>query len=889
MPLEAGQQLLHYRLIAKIGEGGMGVVWRARDPRLDRDVAIKVLPEAFVSDPERLARFEREAKVLASLNHTNVGQIYGVEETEGRKALILELVEGPTLADRIARGPLPLREALETARQIAEGLEAAHELGVTHRDLKPANVKVRADGAVKLLDFGLAKASGSDGTSGPSESDTRTIGSTRTGTVLGTAAYMSPEQACGRPVDKRTDVWAFGCLLFECLSGRPLFRRDSVAETLAAIVEREPEWDRLPADTPATIRRLLRRCLRKDSRLRTRDVGDARIEIVDVLDGGTDSAGDEPVRKVATGGRAWIAATVLAAFAIGVAAGWSWIASSSPQTLPHFRSLRLTEMAGIEETPAVSPDGKAVAFVAPVDDTRQVFVRLLDKGAPIQVTDEPADHSFPRWADESTLIYYRHPVNEVDAGALWQTLVPSSTPPRRIGPAQGGADVSHSGRWIATFRTDDEGPALVLIDRDGVEPEVVKRLPPAVYSTPRWSPDDGSIAFQAARVEFFDNEIRSIRRDAEEARVVARAGQIRGLAWLPDGSGLVYATSEGAALAYPPIFTLKVVDPTGEPLLDVPLADAGYASYVEPDVTRDGKLVVSRVRMESDVFRFPVDGSPVQNVANAERVTTQTGQVQTPSASPSGDEVAYLSDSGGHANVWIARVDGSRPPLQITNESDPSTAVGIPLWSPAGDSIIFVKHPAGVGLEEWLIRPDGTGERLLAEGAGASWSHDGEWVYYVTRSTVSSAEPCTRKVRVDGTESVPVRCGALGLAVSSDGATGYFSPAADRVGEVWKVTPVDTGDPEPLVTNLESRIPMRPHHYQLSPDDRWLATPLEDRGTTNLWLVSTEDGSLRRVTDFGRRPTMIGRQVSWSGDGRHLFAAVAEMDADIVLLEGVLP
>jgi Tol biopolymer transport system component len=887
--IEAGQQLLHYRLIEKIGEGGMGVVWKAADTILDRDVAIKLLPPAFAADADRLARFRREAKVLASLNHPSIGGIHGLEEVDGVHALVLELVEGPTLAERIARGPIPFAEALPIARQIAEALEAAHEQGIIHRDLKPANVKVKPDGTVKLLDFGLAKAIEVEEAIDPTEAPTRTQEQTRQGVILGTSVYMSPEQACGKSVDKRTDIWSFGCVLFECVSGCRIFQRDTVTETLAAVLEQEPEWRRLPGDTPPSIRRLLRRCLNKDPRLRIRDIGDARIEIGEVLEGGLDTEAMEVNRAPGTNSRAWAAALTVAALAIGAVAGGFWINRSSAPPPSTIRQQRVTEIVGMEETPAVSPDGKAVAFVVPVNGKRQVFVRLLAKGAPIQITQEETDHSFPRWADESTLIYFLHSDEEDDPGSLWETLILSSTPPRLIGVAQGEADVDHTGRRIATFRTDSDGVALILIDRDGERAETVKRLPPGIYSSPRWSPDDQVIAFHA-ELDFVNSEIRLLHVVGGETETVVHAGKIRGFAWLPDGSGLVYSSSEGSTLPYPPTFSLRVMKMDSNADFQLPLVDAGYASYIEPDVTRDGQVVASRVRLESDIFRYPVDGSPLENVANAKRITQQTGQVQTPSVSPSGEEVAYLSDSGGHANIWIARVDGSQPPRQITDDKDPSTFIGIPVWSPRGDRIVYIKHRAGVGTEEWLVNSDGTEQHLLVAGAGASWSHDGEWLYYITAATLNSAtEQCTHKIHIDSKQSVPVRCGAAGLVVTSDGTTAYFSPSSYREGEVWKATPVDTGAPEPLVTNLKARIPVWPHQYDLSSDDRWLAAPLKDHGTTNLWIISTEDGSLRQVTDFQQRSTTIGRQVSWSTDNKYIFAALVETDADIVLLEGALP
>ena len=246
MPLEVGSRLGHYNVTALIGEGGMGQVYRARDTTLDRDVALKVLPDAFTADPDRLARFEREAKVLASLNHPNIGAIYGLEKSGDTRALVLELIEGPTLADRIKRGPIPLDEALPIAKQIAEALEAAHEAGVIHRDLKPANIKVRDDGTVKVLDFGLAKALDPSPIGDPSQSPTVTAAATQMGVIMGTAAYMSPEQARGKAVDKRADVWAFGAVLFEMLAGRRPFDGDDLSETLAAVIKSEPDWEALP-------------------------------------------------------------------------------------------------------------------------------------------------------------------------------------------------------------------------------------------------------------------------------------------------------------------------------------------------------------------------------------------------------------------------------------------------------------------------------------------------------------------------------------------------------------------------------------------------------------------------------------------------------------------
>ena len=277
MPLTPGTTLGSYTVTAKIGEGGMGEVYRARDTKLDRDVALKVLPQAFTDDPDRLARFEREAKVLASLNHPNIGHIYGLEEAEGTRALVLELIEGPTLEDRIKRGPIPLDEALPIAKQIAEALEAAHEAGIIHRDLKPANIKVREDGTVKVLDFGLAKALDTAPVGDPNESPTLTAAATQTGVIMGTAAYMSPEQARGKPVDKRADIWAFGAILFEMLTASRAFVGDHVSDTLAAVLRAEVRLNVLPDGTPDRIRQVLSACLQRDPKQRVADMQDVRL------------------------------------------------------------------------------------------------------------------------------------------------------------------------------------------------------------------------------------------------------------------------------------------------------------------------------------------------------------------------------------------------------------------------------------------------------------------------------------------------------------------------------------------------------------------------------------------------------------------------------------
>ena len=340
MALNVGSRLGHYDVTALIGEGGMGQVYQATDTKLKRQVALKILPEAFSADPERLARFQREAEVLASLNHPNIAAIHGLEEAEGIRALVLELVEGPTLADRIKRGPIPLDEALPIAKQIAEALEAAHEKGIIHRDLKPANIKVREDGTVKVLDFGLAKALDPSPTGDPSESPTLTAMATQMGVIMGTAAYMSPEQARGKTVDKRADIWAFGCVLYEMLTGQMAFHGEDVSMTLASVMKSDLNVKTLPPGVPTAVRMVLRRCLEKDPGERIRDIGDVRLAMEGAFET-TVSAPSEPVVRPQL--QVWqrpavIAAALVATLVTGGVVVWS-LMRPAPAPRPVTRSL----------------------------------------------------------------------------------------------------------------------------------------------------------------------------------------------------------------------------------------------------------------------------------------------------------------------------------------------------------------------------------------------------------------------------------------------------------------------------------------------------------------------------------------------------------------------
>jgi serine/threonine protein kinase len=850
----AGSRFGLYEIVELLGAGGMGEVYRARDTRLDRQVALKVLSQALGQDADRLARFDREARILASLNHPGIAAIHGIDECDGVRALVLEFVEGGTLADRLlARSTLPVDETLEIARQIADALDAAHERGIVHRDLKPSNVGLTRGGAVKLLDFGIAKTNSTPAAFLNAEDDrlaaaTVTL-ATRDGRVLGTVAYMSPEQARGQTVDKRTDIWAFGCVVFEMLTGTRAFSSTTDSDTVVAVLEHEPKWKALPPAVPANLRRLLERCLEKDVRRRLRDIGDAREYLTVHAD--TDEARSMPRRR-------------------------------------RVEFQRLTDEVGLNESPAISPDGKMVAFVAAVDGRLQVWIRLLTGGTPLQVTRDDVDHLHPRWApDSSSLIYYTPSDDPGGEGTLWEVSALGGLPRPIIGAISGG-DISHDGRRIAFLRADEGRAVLTTVARDGSDSQPVTSVARGHFSRfPRWSPDDQWLAFHGRGRTVWDERLWIVPAQGGECRAIARATFMRGVSWLPNGSGLVYSSSGGSTLPYPPTFNLRIVEIDGSADEQITCGDV---SLVEPDVHASGRLVVSRVRSQSDIWKCPVGDSAAENTSRMTQVTMQTGQVQTPSISPDGSQLVYLSDNGGHANLWVVRTDGTRA-RQITFERDPAITIGTPRWSPAGDAIVYIVNRDLPQL--WTIRPDGRGARKLVEpGLWPAWSDDGKWLYYTPN--VDGEQYTIEKVPATGGSPIVVRADRNSTAPTVGRDVLYFIAfAAPELGswdwEILRASPED-GAPETVGRVAGSRIPLSPLYLQpaLSRDGRWLALSLVDGATSNLWMLSTVDGSWRQVTDFGDVPTLIVRQVSWSPDGQHLYAAVSKQNGDIVMFDGLV-
>ena len=715
MSLAPGTRLGPHEVVALVGAGGMGEVYRARDTKLARDIALKILPDAFAYDADRLHRFRREAHVLASLNHPNIAQIYGFEEAEGLHALVMELVDGPTLADRIARGQIPVDEALPIAKQIADALEEAHEQGIIHRDLKPANIKVRDNGTVKVLDFGLAKAIEPAGANHVDVSQSPTITSpamTHMGMILGTAAYMSPEQARGRPIDKRTDIWAFGCVLYEMLTGLRAFGGDGLTDTLAAIVRAEPEWTHLPRETPHSVRRLLRRCLEKDCNRRLADIRDARLEIDDV------EHAAEPARAVGRGSErlAWSAALLLMA-AVAAAA---LVRSRSEVTSFLTSEIRLDIVTPPTTDPVsfdISPDGRHVVFVASSNGQPVLWLRSLesDSARPLAGTNGA---SFPFWSPDGRSIGF------FSAERLLRMDIDGGAPaPVTFAPVGTGATWNRDG--IILYPTVPDSP-LFRISADGGEQRLVPRPKSALVGGeryPQWLPDGRHYLYYSAEsrgvfLGTLDGPERRRLLDADAAAVFAAPEH---LLFVLDGTLFMQALD-------PERLELR-----GErsPLADGVAVDRGRGKAAI--AASSNGIVVYRTGA-SDQHRQLVwidrQGRRGESIGEPDRAVPLN-----PALSPDGRRLALNRSLDGNTDIWLNEI-GRDGLARFTSDALPEI---VPVWSPDGSSLLFAQlgRPGAV----LQVKPlnSGPSQTLLqlsnpaAGGIPLSWSQDGRIILFRSR------------------------------------------------------------------------------------------------------------------------------------------------------------
>jgi Tol biopolymer transport system component len=780
-----GSRIGPYRIICLLGLGGMGEVYRAHDSKLDRDVAIKILPPEFARDPERLLRFRREARTLASLNHPNIAAIYGLEESREFRCLVLELVEGENL-----RGPLPVEKALDYARQVAEGLEAAHDRGIIHRDLKPANVRVTPQGRVKVLDFGLAKAvCGPAGEQNPSQENALTADDTLAGHILGTPGYMSPEQTRGQPVDERTDIWAFGCLLHELLTGKRAFRGESQQDTITAVLEREPDWQDLPAGTPPKIRELLRHCLQKEPDRRLSNIADARRTLEDVRRGQT----------------RWRAVAIaIAVMAVVVAGSARWLRGPAR---PADRSqwIQLTKFPDSVAQPALSPDGRTLAFIrgnGTFMTGGQIYLKHLPDGDPVQLTHDDLLKMSPAFSPDGTRIAY----TLLNSPWSWDTAVL---------PVEGGASQlflrNASGLlWTAPrevlFSEIRTGAHMGLVtaeeNRMGVRDVYMPADEPAMAHRSYLSPDHKWVLVVEMDVDHLWLPCRIVPADgSSEGHRVGPSGGCTFAAWSPDGLWMYFTANVGGV---DHIWRQHFPDGQPEQITSGPTEEQGIA------IAPDGRSLITAVALQNTSLWI--------HDAQGERQISLEGNAANPRFTPDGKELCYLvvkeapnawvfyRDPGelrvadiesGYSEplvsglkvldydlsrdgrqlvlwtadrgIWLAPFDRSSPPRRIAGVEGSH-----PRFGPDGD--IFLRQEEGHSSFVYRVHPDGSGLKRASDQQVLILYDvlpDGRWV--IGWGPLRGNGPPTHQAYgLDGGSPIPIGSGSW-LTWSSDGRSTYIA------------------------------------------------------------------------------------------------------------------
>ena len=793
-PSLVGRQLGPHRILSLLGIGGMGEVYRAHDSTLDRDVAIKILPRPFTTDPERRARFEREARLLASLNHPHIGAIYGVEDLDGTPALILEFIDGDTLADRLEREPIAISEALIIARQIADALEAAHEKSIIHRDLKPANIKITPDGVVKVLDFGLAKAaSGAASDPDLTQSPAHTIGGTRSGMILGTATYMSPEQARGRPVDKRTDLWAFGCVLYEMLTSRPAFAGETISDTIAGILEGDPDWRALPAATPPSVTRLLQRCLCKDPKRRLHDIADARIEIEDTLNGASptpaETAGVDRQRVRLP----WAIAVVTSVVALIAVVALTWYGRTARQTQtapPRISRFPIASSGTAAVTPngtrslAITPDGTRVVYVG--NNGRQLFVRPLDR------------------LDSEPIVTGTAPLNWVF--------------------------VSPDGQWVGF----DEGGALKKVALIGGPVKTILNTGLGGSNGATWAPDDTIIFANLDPA----TGLQRVSADGGDVAVLTRPAQARGELdhlWpemLPGGLAVLFTITATGGPDAAQVAVLDLATMTSR----VVMPGGSHAHYVQSGhlvYTAGGTLRA----VPFDLDRLETRGTPVTMLSRLAKKSQ--GAAEFVVAANGTLAYADAPDFATAANtlVWVDR-QGREKPLDA-----PAGPHAQPRVSPDGLRVAVAN-----AYDIWVLDLAGQSPSQLtfsSQNFAPVWTKDGNRLLFFS----PSREGGLFWQAADGTGTAERLGAGLPSGLTRDGKVLFSSVPGAR--DVMMLTLV-SHHVEPLI-----QTPSTERNGVVSSDGRWLAYESDSSGEFEIYVTpfpNVSAGIWRASTAGGTRP-----------------------------------
>jgi Tol biopolymer transport system component len=871
MTLAPGSRLGSYEILAPLGAGGMGEVYRARDASLGREVAIKILPSGLAADAESLARFEREARLLASLNHPGIATIHGIERGEGGPFLVLELVEGETLGERLTAGPLPVPEALKVCRQIADALAAAHDRGVVHRDLKPANVKITPEGRVKVLDFGLAK--GAAPFSGSGNSVSPTVGAdtaTKTGMILGTPAYMSPEQARGKPVDKRSDVWSFGCVLYETLTGRRAFDGETASDCIAAILEHEPDWRALPAATPNAAKQVLRRSLEKDANRRLRDLGDAALEI--------EAALTAPVARSAEPSRGLSSLLRPLTSLFSSARPTERAAERTPPRLS-----QLTFDEKIEQFPAWSPDGTRIVFSREAGPVRRLFVRDVASGAERAVADDRFDDIQASWSpDGGTILFARSQepgrkleprdvFGQYDGADIWALEVESGRATKLIENAA-NPSWSPDGRQIAVDASWAGPRRIWMADRRGRNPQQATSdtSEAVVHVRPRWSADGKRFVFQNIERTKFD--IRVVELASQRLSWITN-DHVQDICpvWSPSGRFLYFSSYRSGGLN----IWRVAVGTDGAPSGSLEQLTSGAGQDVEAAISRDGRrLAFTILKQNADLWRLPVAPESGRVTGPPEKLITSSREDSRGSWSADGQSLAFNTDRSGEMNIWI-RGPGQEPPKPVTRGSGGDYQ---PRFSPNGRQIAFFSSRAG-NPSVWTADVESGRLRRLTTGSSIdvnpAFSPDGTGIAFMSDRS-GRLEVWWMKAEGSSARQL-TEVGVMGhfLVWTPDGGAILFrcpsgKPRTLRVG-------LTGGEPQELAEVIGGA------HMSLSPDGSRIMDVLAHKA---LWVSPLDSGQTERVFEFEDPDVRIDYPL-WSPDGRWvLFDRFRPQGGDVWVMEG---
>ncbi len=899
-----GTRLGPYEVTELIGAGGMGEVYRARDVRLGRDVAVKVLPEDVAHDPEARARLGREARAVAALSHPHIAALYDIGETDGRHYLVMELLEGGTLAARLRRGTLPEQEALQTGAEIAEALGAAHGRGVVHRDVKPANVMLTRAG-VKLLDFGLARVQSTPRTSG--ETATTELAERR---VAGTLPYMAPEQLEGRQVDARTDIWGLGCVLFEMLTGKRAFEGDNQASLIAAIEKDEtPSVARHRPSVSVPLDRLVRQCLRKDPADRWQSAQDLALRLREIAEEEDRAAETGEAARTMGRGRTrerWGRAAVLgvALLAVAVAFLLYRYALRHEAREPHevaleaLEAVPLVTYSGNASEPTFSPDGSQVAFTwdGEKQDNPDIYVKTIGSEQPLRLTSDPAPDGSPAWSPDGTQIAFLR--DRAGGGSELRLIPPTGGPDRKIGELQvgagGGLAWAPDGSLLAVVDRSSAGdcPGIFLLDiADGSKKRLTSPAAPSSDMLPAFSPDGRTIAFERD-----SGVVRVLLVPAAggEPRELVGAGSPMGrLAWAPNGRDVILAAEPLVRRGEPPRPGPRRGGPSLGTLWRVPVDGAsarplgGTVNAVDVAVSGGGhRLAYSQGTWDSDIWRLDLRRPGSAEEAPA-RFIASTKMDANPQFSPDGERVAFSSVRSGRAEIWIVDARGGQP-LQLTFMGGKGD-VGSPRWSPDGKSIAFDFEPMGeANFDVYVVSASGGPARRIttspAVDAVPSWSRDGRWIYFGSNR---SGQWQVWKVPSSGEEAGSARQvthgGGYAAIESTDGRYLYFSRSwyVDTLNAIWRI-PVEGGEEEVAVDSLRSSW------------GSWDVTShgiyFVDKGPAAdaPWVVRFLGIGQQRATDVARLqhpPYLDGPAVSVSPDGRWMLSTQGQGQSELMLVE----